>query len=120
MQRGARGATRAGGLRRGEGRCHEGRGGGEVASPAWGGARGESDLAEYAADGPEVDRRRVLARAHEHVRRTVPQGHDLVRVGAHLRGSRRWVRVSGGWGEVGAGCWRRMAGGGCGERVGEE
>ena len=50
--------------------------------------RGESDLAEYAADGPEVDRRRVLARAHQHVRRAVPQGHDLVRVGAHLGGSR--------------------------------
>ena len=48
----------------------------------------ESNLAKYAADGPEVNRRRVLARAHQHVRRAVPQGHDLVRVGAHLGGSR--------------------------------
>mmetsp|Transcript_19614 Transcript_19614/g.42331 ORF Transcript_19614/g.42331 Transcript_19614/m.42331 type:complete len:213 (-) Transcript_19614:268-906(-) len=40
-------------------------------------------LAEYAADAPQVDRCRVLARAHEHVGRAVPQRHHLVCVAPH-------------------------------------
>lgn len=43
-------------------------------------ARGH--LGKDAASGPDVDGRGVLARAHEHVGGTVPQGDDLVRVRA--------------------------------------
>ena len=37
-------------------------------------------LVEDASDAPHVDRRRVLGRAEEDVRRPIPEGHYLVRI----------------------------------------
>ena len=58
-----RGVKGRGGGRGGRGEVRgAGRAGRTPPQPGQG--EGESNLAEYAADGPEVDGRRVLARAH--------------------------------------------------------
>jgi hypothetical protein len=48
--------------------------------PTWKQWSLHNHFCKYAADGPNIHRRGVVARAQEDLGRTVPQGNDLVRV----------------------------------------